>query len=410
MPDRRLRSDALRLCVAFDQDHHLGTRTGLGIAPASPPRVRRVRLAAHTSAVQNRCVATTGDRSHMNSRVHVLLGTCLVILAGCNGITYPSSPSTPPASNGPTPTNIVLTATPERLPASGGDATIRIRVIARSLANGDVGVPDTLVKLSSTEGTLNIAEVTTNAAGESEVHWSTTKSGTVIARAAGIDANVTIPVEIPLPPPPTPPAPAPVPPPAPPLPIPPSPLPPTDMPVTLAVAPDSVVLGQSVTLTATATPPAGTGTVRGYEWNFGDGQTVTTGGATTTHTYAATGTYTPSVTARTTTWANGTGTATVTVTPVPPPALTASLTADDTDVPAGTTVNFTATAGNLQTGETVVAYQWDLDGNGTFEGTTTTVNTRGHAYPNANIYTAKVKVLTSLDRTAEGTVRVIVTN
>ena len=344
-----------------------------------------------------------------------VIGVCAVgLLSGLvacseNSPTAPTPP-TAPISRAPTPTNIVLSATPDALPSAGGSADVRVRVIARNTPQGDVGVSGVLVKLSSTEGALDAAELTTNDAGEGTVRWSTTKTGTIVARAGVIDANLTIPVAIDVSPP-TPPR-IPTPPPAPtPIPPTPEPPPPTDMAVTLTASPSSVTLGQSVTFTATAAPPAGAGVIRHFEWDYGDGVTLTTGESVTTHTYAATGSYRARVTARTTTWANGTGSASVTVSPVPPPpppTLRVTLSADNTTVTEGSTVTFTATPDGFLPGESIIAYQWDLDGNGTFEVTTTT-NTRPHTYATSNLYTAKVKITTSGDRTAEGTRRITVT-
>jgi hypothetical protein len=97
--------------------------------------------------------------------------------------------------------------------------------------------------------------------------------------------------------------------------------------------------------------------------------------------------------------------------PAPPaPAVaTVTLTASPSTVEVGWTPTFTATPENLAAGETVSFYQWDLDGNGTNEATST-ANTRPFTFQAHGIYTARVHMTTSTGRTATGTARVTVTN
>ena len=106
----------------------------------------------------------------------------------------------------------------------------------------------------------------------------------------------------------------------------------------------------------------------------------------------------------------GAATTTVTVRAVPPPTLTATLTSSAGTVPVGSTLNFTATVGGLATGETMTAYQWDLDATAGYE-STTIVNTRTSAiYSTGGMFTAKLLVTTSTGRTVTATTNYVVTN
>jgi len=97
--------------------------------------------------------------------------------------------------------------------------------------------------------------------------------------------------------------------------------------------------------------------------------------------------------------------------PTPPPAfLTPTITANAASVPVGGTLTFTTSVANLQAGETVDVYQWDLDGNVSFE-FTTTVNTKTSAPSTTpGLFRATVVITTSTGRRASATVGYVVTN
>jgi hypothetical protein len=61
-------------------------------------------------------------------------------------------------------------------------------------------------------------------------------------------------------------------------------------------------------------------------------------------------------------------------------------------------------------GETITAYQWDVDETTGFEGTSITAARIGGPYTTAGLFTATVKVTTSTGRTASGTFNYVVTN
>ena len=69
----------------------------------------------------------------------------------------------------------------------------------------------------------------------------------------------------------------------------------------------------------------------------------------------------------------------------------ASLTASPNPVAAGAPVLLDA-RGSSDSDGTIVKYDWDLDGNGSFETTTGATATRSHTYPNAATFNVGVKV------------------
>jgi hypothetical protein len=96
--------------------------------------------------------------------------------------------------------------------------------------------------------------------------------------------------------------------------------------------------------------------------------------------------------------------------PPQPPALTVKLTSSVGSVAtAGGTITFSAAVTNLN-GETITAFQWDVDDTAGFEGTSTLPSRVGGPYTTAGLFTATVKVTTSTGRSATGTVSYVVTN
>jgi hypothetical protein len=96
--------------------------------------------------------------------------------------------------------------------------------------------------------------------------------------------------------------------------------------------------------------------------------------------------------------------------PPPVPFLTASLAASAGSVPVGGTLTFTATVANLQAGETVTSYEWDLDGNLSFEFTTVSSPKTSAPYAVPGLFKATIVVTTSTGRRASGQVSFVVTN
>ena len=81
-------------------------------------------------------------------------------------------------------------------------------------------------------------------------------------------------------------------------------------------------------------------------------------------------------------------------------AVDARASADVTSGPNPLTVNFSA-ATSASTGATITKYQWDLDGDGTFETDTGTTDHVQHTYVQAGVTKVKVRVTDSLARTGD---------
>jgi PKD repeat protein len=144
--------------------------------------------------------------------------------------------------------------------------------------------------------------------------------------------------------------------------------------------PNPVPTGTAVNFSA-ATSADPDGTIAKYEWDLdGNGSFETNTGttATTSRTYTTSGEV--KVALRITDNNNATATTTVTVNVQNRPPV-ASFTAVPNPVTAGTTVNYTATATDPD--GTIAKYEWDLDGNGSFETSSTTNNKASRSYSSA---------------------------
>lgn len=159
--------------------------------------------------------------------------------------------------------------------------------------------------------------------------------------------------------------------------------------------PETTQTETNVTLDASATTDDGA--IGGYEWDVdGDGEVdeITTG-ATTTHVYDSAGTYTVSVTAFDT-YGNGDTASTTIEVEQPDTPPDASLTAPDiTTVNESVTLNASASTDE----GAITAYEWDVDGDGTFEENTTTP-TLDHTYTRTGDYTATVRVTDDSNQTS----------
>jgi PKD repeat protein len=142
------------------------------------------------------------------------------------------------------------------------------------------------------------------------------------------------------------------------------------------VSPSSVPTGTNATLNAAASSDQD-GTIAKYEWDLdGNGTYETSTGATASLTtaYAIAGTKTIGLRVTDNSGATATTTRTLTVTNRAP---TASFTATPNPVAPGATVSFNA-SGSVDPDGTIAKYEWDLDGNGTYETSTgTTAATSG---------------------------------
>lgn len=96
-------------------------------------------------------------------------------------------------------------------------------------------------------------------------------------------------------------------------------------------------------------------------------------------------------------------------TPIPPsaPSLGVSVVATPSQIAVGGTSTLSATVSNLRAGESVIAYQWDWEGDKTVDDTGIDAS-RAHVFPTDGIITPIVRVLTSSGRSASATGQVIV--
>jgi subtilisin-like proprotein convertase family protein len=159
-----------------------------------------------------------------------------------------------------------------------------------------------------------------------------------------------------------------------------------------AIVPSALTLRphQSVTFDASGSSDAD-GTIANYRFDLdgnGSYETDTGSTATTSTSFAALGAHTVRV--RVTDNAGATATASVIVTVVDLAPI-AVLSAGPNPAPAGTPVIFDAGPSSDPDGS-VARYEWDLDGNGTFERDTQGTSTLTFAYPNPGAYTARLRV------------------
>ena len=90
------------------------------------------------------------------------------------------------------------------------------------------------------------------------------------------------------------------------------------------------------------------------------------------------------------------------------PAPTASFTASPTTIEAGQTVSFDASASSAPSGSTITRYEWDLDGNGSFETDTGSTPTTSKTYPDAGTVAVGLRVTDNQGNTSVATVNVMV--
>ncbi|HEY3187191.1 MAG TPA: PKD domain-containing protein [Solirubrobacteraceae bacterium] len=161
----------------------------------------------------------------------------------------------------------------------------------------------------------------------------------------------------------------------------------------------SVAKNAPVTFTSTSVDHDLGGTIDLVEWDLGDGRGFVAGTSTATASYAAAGPVTVHLRVTDNTGLTGEATQTVTVTNQAPTATLAASTATPAN---GADVKFTATGADAD--GTVAGFQWDLDGNGTFEtpgGTTPTIT---KAFSTAGPVSVRVRVTDNDGATGDATV------
>jgi YD repeat-containing protein len=171
--------------------------------------------------------------------------------------------------------------------------------------------------------------------------------------------------------------------------------------------PNPVTSGQSVTLNASgSTDPDGT--IAKYEWDYDGNGTydATTVNATNTKVFATPGSF--EIGLRVTDNNGGTATTSKALT-VTNRAPSASFTASPNPVPTGTNVTFNAGASSDPDG-TVVKYEWDLDGNGSYETDAGSTASTSKAFATAGNVTVGLRVTDNLGATATSSKAITVQN
>jgi surface-anchored protein len=160
-----------------------------------------------------------------------------------------------------------------------------------------------------------------------------------------------------------------------------------------ASVPNPVPLNTPITFTDTgASDPNPGGAITKYEWDLDGSGTFATNTGTTpsvAHSYPSNGTRTISV--RVTSAAGATAVATYTLAALNQPPVISQLTAAPNPVVVGQTVTFNVAATDPE-GHGIARYDWDLDGNGSYETASGTSPTISYAYPNAGPINVGVRV------------------
>jgi YD repeat-containing protein len=167
--------------------------------------------------------------------------------------------------------------------------------------------------------------------------------------------------------------------------------------------------GQQVTFDATGSHDTDGSVVR-YEWDLdGNGSYETNTGAspTATHTYAGEGEVPVSL--RVTDNLTGTDVVTHTVEVVGNHPPQAALSAAPNPVLVSSNVTFTA-SGSTDPDGTIAAYEWDLDGNGSYETNTGPSSAASRSYESAGTYDVGVRVTDNGGKTATATLPLVVTS
>jgi PKD repeat protein len=266
---------------------------------------------------------------------------------------------------------VLLSATPQVLPAGGGTTEIAARVEDVSGA-GVAGVP---VTFTADQGQLGAGSVTTDANGVAKTSLTATRNAIVTANVAGKTATVNVNLN-----------------------------PRTG--ITISVA-STTQLSAGVPVTF----QVGIGTaanVRDVSVDFGDGSRISLGAlsaqTTVSHTYAEEGTFRVSATATEASGFTETVATTVTILPQQPPSVT--ITASNNNPSVGEIVIFTATVQGATS--TILQYDWNF-GAGAIPPTSTSTGNRATAsYSTTGTKIITVRVRQASGPIGEGTVAIVV--
>jgi PKD repeat protein len=172
--------------------------------------------------------------------------------------------------------------------------------------------------------------------------------------------------------------------------------------------PSPATKNQQVSFNASASSDPD-GTIAKYEWDLdgnGSYETDTGTSASATQSYAAVGSITVGLRVTDNEGVSATSTKSLVVASQPP---TASFDASPSPADTGQTVTFNGSASSDPDG-TIAKYEWDLDGNGSYETNTGTTATTARSYPTAATLTVGLRVADSDGGTATTTRNVTVNN
>jgi hypothetical protein len=302
------------------------------------------------------------------------------------------------------PTNIARPPSPTEpatmsLGALPGAGTSTIVVVVQNAGGGRI--PDVSVAFSTDGGSLSVSRVNTNQDGEARAVLTASSAATVTVTAGTLTRSTIVAIQ---PAPPNyPPAPPPVLTPPPPPPPPPAP----SFSVGVGATPSTLVAGGSATLVATVQQQNGAPAPTAYAWDCsGTGAPiVVTATNSTVCAYATPGTITSRVNV-----SGGAvfGPGAVTVTVLAP--LTVAIVPTSFTPSVGVFYNFTATVTSTGTVPSSLQWEWDTNGDGTFDDTIASApnpNQESIAFGSIGVKTVKVRVTdTTTGRVALGTVQV----
>ncbi len=250
---------------------------------------------------------------------------------------------------------LLISASPQTLPPSGGTTTISARV--EDVAGS--GVPGVAVSFTTDTASLSSSSATTDQSGVASISALITRTAKVTANVAGKTAEVTVNLN-----------------------------PRTG--VTLAGPSTPVSAGVPVTFTVGV---GATANIRDVTISFGDGSSQSLGaisGSTTIqHTYQEEDTYTVRATATEASGFTEQVSTSITILPGQPPSVT--ITASNNSPTVGETVIFTATVQGATS--TIIRYEWNFGGPGAVPPTAETTGNRATAtytIPGTKIITVRV--------------------
>lgn len=170
--------------------------------------------------------------------------------------------------------------------------------------------------------------------------------------------------------------------------------------VRVAITPETPNTGDTVTFSAVTTSRTGVLPPLTYTWSLSDGSTGS--GASISRVFATAGSRTATATARALDGRSVSASGNVTVT-MPP--FVASLRASDPRVALGTPVTLIASASGMQPGEAPQTYTWFMEGQirGVFP-----QDTISYSFATVGTHTARVTIRTTLGRTQDASVVVLV--